>query len=160
MKKIYRKGAVGAMMDEYERAVIELKDILQKIPEDDFVKIRDTKTQNEDCRSIQTIVNHVIRSGHFYADNIRKKFATPETELTRVNFKRDEAINGLDDLIEYTAKTLENNWEMPDEEILATFIETNLEFTENLEQLLEHAIVHILRHRRQIEKFLANGNSN
>ncbi len=24
----------------------------------------------------------------------------------------------------------------------------------NLEQLLEHAIVHILRHRRQIEKFM------
>jgi hypothetical protein len=24
----------------------------------------------------------------------------------------------------------------------------------NLEQLLEHAIVHLLRHRRQIEKFL------
>jgi len=160
MEKIYRKGAVGAMMDEYERVVTELKGILQKISEDDFVKIRDTKTQNEDCRSIQTIASHVIRSGHFYADKIREKFAMPQTELTQTNFKRDEATNGLDDLIRYTAQTLENHWEMPDEEILATFIETNLEFTENLEQILEHAIVHILRHRRQIEKFLANGNSN
>ncbi|NJM52975.1 MAG: hypothetical protein HC846_05990 [Blastocatellia bacterium] len=27
-------------------------------------------------------------------------------------------------------------------------------FKEDLEQILEHAIVHILRHRRQTEKFL------
>jgi hypothetical protein len=27
----------------------------------------------------------------------------------------------------------------------------------NLEQLLEHAIVHLLRHRRQIEKFMLQG---
>jgi len=160
MKKIYRKGAIGALMDEYERAVIELKGILQKISEDEFVRSRDTKTQNEDCRSIQTIAGHVVRSGHFYADNIRKKFAMPPTELTQVNFKRGEAINELDNLIEYTAQTLEKHWEMPDKEIMATFIETNLEFTENLEQILEHAIVHVLRHRRQVEKFLANGNSN
>jgi len=160
MEKTYRKGAIGAMMDEYERAVIELKGILQKISENDFVVIRDLKTQNENCRSIQTIVNHVIRSGHFYADNIREKFAMPQTEPAQANFKPDEAASELDGLIEYTEQTLENYWEMPDEEIMATFIETNLEFTENLEQILEHAIVHVLRHRRQIEKFLANGNSN
>ena len=160
MEKIYRKGAVGALMDEYERAVIELKDILQKVSEDEFLKIKDLKTRNENCRSIQTIVNHVIRSGHFYADGIRRKFAISEIELTQVSFKRDEAMNELDDLIEYTAQTLENHWEMPDKQILATFIETNLEFTENLEQILEHAIVHVLRHRRQIEKFTANGDFN
>jgi len=27
----------------------------------------------------------------------------------------------------------------------------------NLEQLLEHAIVHLLRHRRQMEKFMLQG---
>ena len=160
MEKTYRKGAIGAMMDEYERAVIELKGILQKIFENDFVVIRDLKTQNENCRSIQTIVNHVIRSGHFYADNIREKFAMPQTVPAQANFKRDEAASELDGLIEYTEQTLENHWEMPDEEIMTTFIETGVEFTENLEQILEHAIVHVLRHRRQIEKFLANGNSN
>jgi len=160
MKKIYRNGAIGAMMDEYERAIIELKSILQNISAEEFVIIRDLKTQNEDCRSIQTIVNHVIRSGYFYAGNIRKKFAMPEIELTKANFNHDETANELDNLVEYTAQTLENHWTMPDAEILATFIESNLEFTENLEQVLEHAIVHVLRHRRQVEKFLANGNSN
>ncbi len=33
-------------------------------------------------------------------------------------------------------------------------IERKADFSENLEQLLEHAVLHILRHRRQIEKFL------
>jgi len=160
MKKIYRSGAIGAMMDEYERAVIELKDILQKISADEFVIIRDLKTQDEDCRSIQTIFNHVVRSGYSYANGIRKKFAMPEIELTKTKFNHDETANELDNLVEYAAQTLENHWTMPDAEILKTFIESNLEFTENLEQVLEHAIVHVLRHRRQVEKFLENGNSN
>jgi hypothetical protein len=43
---------------------------------------------------------------------------------------------------------------MSDEEIVNFVTASGENFTENLEQLLEHAIVHVLRHRRQIDKFL------
>ena len=40
------------------------------------------------------------------------------------------------------------------EEMNRTIIEDRVNFRENIEQLLEHAVLHILRHRRQVEKFL------
>jgi hypothetical protein len=46
---------------------------------------------------------------------------------------------------------------MTDEEIERITLQTGWEVTYNLEQLLEHAIVHILRHRRLIEKFMLQG---
>jgi uncharacterized damage-inducible protein DinB len=60
-------------------------------------------------------------------------------------------------MLEYTVQTLEGRWEMTDEEIEGITLQTGWEVTYNLEQLLEHAIVHILRHRRQIEKFMLQG---
>ena len=41
MKKSYRKGGMGALMDEYERAAKELKNLVGNISETDFVNIVD-----------------------------------------------------------------------------------------------------------------------
>jgi uncharacterized damage-inducible protein DinB len=60
-------------------------------------------------------------------------------------------------MLEYTAQTVEGRWEMTDEEIEKAAVDRGWGVIYNLEQLLEHAIVHILRHRRQIEKFIAQG---
>lgn len=46
---------------------------------------------------------------------------------------------------------------MTDAENESVTLHTGWEVTYNLEQLLEHAIVHLLRHRRQIEKFMLQG---
>jgi len=57
-------------------------------------------------------------------------------------------------MLSYTADTLHGRWQYSDDEIVA--VQTRSEWgPENLEQLLEHAIVHILRHRRQIDRLLA-----
>ena len=74
MAKNYRNGAIGALMDEYERAALELKILLNKIPPEDFVKIVDPNTKDEDCRSIQSIMNHVVRAGYGYSNYLRKEF--------------------------------------------------------------------------------------
>ncbi|HTM00660.1 MAG TPA: DinB family protein, partial [Candidatus Omnitrophota bacterium] len=71
MAKTYRKGPVGAMMDEYERASGELIRILEGISDEEFDRVRDTQTQDEDCRSIQTIMRHVVRAGYGYANYMR-----------------------------------------------------------------------------------------
>ncbi len=46
MAKNYRNGAIGALMDEYERAAWELKTILNKMSAEDFVKIVDPDTKD------------------------------------------------------------------------------------------------------------------
>jgi len=154
MTKNYRKGAVGALMDEYERAAAELKSILNKISAEDFVKIVDPDTKDEDCRSVQTIMNHVVRAGYGYSNYIRKEFGINlDNPVYQIN-NAPEATSHFDRMLEYTVQTLEGKWEMPDEEMNKIKIITRWGATLDMETLLEHAIVHILRHRRQIERFL------
>jgi uncharacterized damage-inducible protein DinB len=154
MAKVYRKGAIGALMDEYERAVEELKLIINQVSESDYEKIFDAETTNENCRSIQNIISHVISACYGYADAIREVFVIDGAINEEKQLSKQEAILKLGEAIKYTVETLEGKWQMPGSEIMTTYMKG--EYVENLEQILEHAIVHILRHRRQIEKFLAN----
>ena len=46
----YRKGAFGALMDEYERAASELKLLVEQTPDNEFILVVDAHTKDEDCR--------------------------------------------------------------------------------------------------------------
>jgi uncharacterized damage-inducible protein DinB len=157
MRESYRSGAIGALMDEYERAASELKRLIEQIPEDDFVRVVDVQTKDEDCRSAQTIMSHVVRAGYGYADYIREQFSIASTRPQLKLLSREESLEQLDAALRYTAETLEGRWEMSDEEIARTVINSRWGVVYNVESLLEHAVVHILRHRRQIEKFIWRG---
>ena len=154
MEKTYRSGAIGALMDEYERAASELGRLIERIPEADFVRIVDSQTKDDDCRSVQTIMSHVVRAAYGYADYIREQFSIESTRPQNKLLSRQESLEQLDAALRYTAQTLEGRWGMSDEEIAGTVINSRWGVVYNVEGLLEHAIVHILRHRRQIEKFI------
>jgi len=62
-------------MDEYERAAGVLKHLVEAIPEDKFVEILDSATRDADCRSVQTIMAHVVGAGYAYADYLRELFS-------------------------------------------------------------------------------------
>lgn len=155
MKKIYRNGAIGALMDEYERAAAELRRLIEQISDDDFVRVVDAKTKDDDCRSVQTIMSHVVRAGYSYADYIREQFSIASTRPQHKLLSRQESLEQLDAALRYTAQTLEGRWEMSEEEIYGTVIKSSWGVVYDVEGLLEHAIVHILRHRRQIERFMS-----
>ena len=153
-RKVFRLGILGALMDEYEKATWELQALLAIVPDADFSQIVDTATQDDDCRSMQTILRHVVRSGYGYANYIRTHFNQAVDTLEHPLPSRTEAIERLNAVITYTVATLETHWHMTDSEIAKVVIQSRWGVTYDLEQLLEHAIVHILRHRRQLEKFL------
>jgi len=155
MIKNYRKGAIGAVMDEYERAAKELKNLVGNISETDFVKIVDSITKDEDCRSVQTIVSHVINSGYGYANYIRDWYSIPKSSPERRLISQKDFTIELDKMLAYTAETLEGKWDYSDEDVMKVKIISRYGPTYDIEQMLEHAIVHILRHRRQIEKFVS-----
>ncbi|MBE0571770.1 MAG: DinB family protein [Ignavibacteriaceae bacterium] len=157
MKKKYRKGAIGALMDEYERAAKELKNLVGNISESDSVKIVDAETKDEDCRSVRTIVSHVINSGFGYANYIRDWYAIPKSSPERRLISLNDFSMELDKMLAYTSETLQDKWEYSDEEIMKVKIISRYGPQYDLEQMMEHAIVHILRHRRQIEKFSTFG---
>ena len=153
----YRNGAIGAMMDEYERAANELKDIMARIPQDEFGRILDPSTEDEDCRSVQTIISHVINAGYSYADYIRGIYSMASNRQPRMLVSYPEYLRHLDMMLSYTVQTLEGRWELTQNELMNVRIASRWGVQYDFEQLLEHAIVHILRHRRQLEKFVASG---
>lgn len=144
-------------MDEYERAAGELARLVERIPDEDFVRVADAETKDEGCRSAQTIMSHVVRAAYGYADYIREQFNIESTRPESKLLSLAEALQGLEAALGYTAQTLDGRWQMTDEEIMATVIKSRWGVTYDVEGLLEHAIVHILRHRRQIERFIWQG---
>jgi uncharacterized damage-inducible protein DinB len=154
LEKKYRKGAIGALMDEYERAAVDLKNLILQISETDFEKVVDQDTKDEDCRSVQTIVSHVTNSGYGYANYIRDWFDIFKNSPGRRLLSQKDFFTEFKKMLTYTAETLEGKWEFSDDDIMKVKIKARWGPQYDLEQLLEHAIVHILRHRRQIEKLI------
>ena len=142
------------MMDELERAALELLTVVELLNQNQYELIRDAKTQDENCRSIQTIVSHVVSAGYGYANYIRTAFSITSTPYLKRPLERSEVSPRMREMLDYTTATLEGKWIMTDEEIQSFGMDTRWGVRYDIEQLLEHAIVHVLRHRRQIERFL------
>ena len=152
MNRVYRKGAVGAMMDEYERAASDLRRLVQTFDEEAFNRILDSQTSDENCRSIQTIMSHVVSAGYSYADYIRGVFSMETDRPPKRLLSHREVLKEFDAMLQYTVDALDGQWELADDGIQSLIIQSRWGVRYDLEQLLEHAIVHVLRHRRQIER--------
>ncbi len=153
MKKQFRPGAIGALMDEYERVALELKNLLSTITQEEFIKISDPFTKDEDCRSIQSVMKHVVSAGYRYADQISVFLKLPIENHNYHIYNLVHAIDELENVLSYTAKLVNDYLTMTREEIISTRQETRWGLYD-IEMMFEHAIVHILRHRRQIERLL------
>ena len=155
-RQTFRPGPLGALMDEYERAAEDLKKVLNTIAPEDYTAIVDPETKDPDCVSMQTIMNHVVRSGYGYANYLRKEFGdawTERKESYEVNTPAS-ASAALDLMLAYSVATLQDKWHLTYDDLEHRIIKSSWGQQFDPEQLLEHAIVHILRHRRQIEKFI------
>ena len=152
--KTYRQGAVGALMDEYERAAAELLSILNGITDEEFERIRDTTTQDEDCRSIQTIMRHVIRAGYGYAGYMRTAWGKEPVIRWDEPLSRGQIPGEMKKMLDYMVETLDSKWGMSEKEATEMKMTVRWGPVYDFEQLFEHAIVHVLRHRRQIDRFL------
>lgn len=154
MSVAFRKGAIGALTDEYEKALLELKSVLRTIADKDFVKVHQPDL-DVDFQSARNIVVHMVRSGFTYANYIRKSF-DEERIRTEIAFETvSDAMTNLDNMFAYTVETFEGKWLMSDDQMMQTIIKTSWT-TYDLEAIIEHAIVHILRHRLQIQKMKLN----
>ena len=151
MDKIFRTGNIGALMDEYVRASVDLRKLILSFSQEKFEKILDDKTNDEDCRSVQTIMNHVVAAGYRYLNQInvflKQEQITPNFQVASPL----SAIKEFDKMLSLTSEAVKNNLAIKYEEVEAARMETRWGFYD-IEMMFEHAIVHILRHRRQIEK--------
>lgn len=144
-------GAIGALLDEYEKALEELDALLATITDESISIIVDTQTKDPDSRSVQTILTHLVRSGHWYNVEIKRALGAevgdPESV---VNDSMNAYRSGIREMFKATEQTF-IDFPKADIELKREF---RWKHIYNIDMLLEHAIVHILRHRRQIERFL------
>lgn len=152
----HRTGAKGALLDIYEWTIRNLQKDIRDLRENELVRIRDANTTDENCRSIQTVLTHVVHAGYGYAVAMQNRnqgtLVRPDKIL---HTDTRDYLADLDRLFEYT----ENVFESIREDELEEYVEerkmkTNWGQHYDIEQLMEHAIVHILRHHRQILKFI------
>ncbi len=155
MGNVYRAGAVGALMDEFERAGRELSQVIGSLTDTEFEAVRDAQAPEASFRSIQTVFHHVVSAGYAHANHLRVALSVPGGRVKLPLVVGAECGEQMSALVSYWAVTLDGCWEMTDEEIEAVVIRSSWGVTYDLEQMLEHTIVHVLRHRRQIERFLA-----
>jgi prefoldin subunit 5 len=157
LNKVYRdNGAIGALLDEYEKALQELKDIIRNLTSTQIIEIIDTETNDESCRSIQTILAHTVQSGYTYVVEIRRWLGEDVEYKSCKHFeKAEEFIEALDLMFKYNEKLFSDYPNVSIEEFNNDKkIKVRWGQSYDVEQLYEHAIVHILRHRRQIERFI------
>ena len=157
MTKNIRQGAIGALLGEYEKAIKELQHVIKNISASELVTVVDNITADANCKSIQTILTHVVSSGYSYSIYIGdlKNAGTKRREKI-LHFTVEDYIKDLDEVFNFTCDTFNDitdvEIEQPDD---AKKIKTLWGQSYDIEQMMEHAIVHILRHRRQIEKFIS-----
>jgi len=150
----YRPGALGALMDEYERAMRDLVQIVHPLTQVAYVALRDPDNPDPNCRSIQTVIEHVLAAGYRYIGYLRGTLEIPFTTPDYETGTPLDAGHELTTLVLTTAETFEGRWEMDYDTQMALKTTVRWGPVYDLEQLLEHAIVHVLRHRRQVERFL------
>ncbi len=156
MNKYRDNGAIGALLDEYEKAINELKSLIKPLDNDTIATIIDNKTNDADCRSIQTILSHVVASGYTYVVYLRRGLGES------VDFRQKQKLDTAQEYIDALNKMFKFNEaffrDYPDYDLEEYNIEkkilTRWGQRYDGDQIIEHAIVHILRHRRQIERFL------
>lgn len=143
-----------AIYEEYDRAVYDLIKVMKNVSVYSFTKIRDEETMDKDCESIKAIIFHVVQSGYTYANYINQLVDGERKEYDLPIKTPVDGIAEIEEMMKYTKQAMASISHFSNDELLSKTIIARWKTTYDPEQLLEHAIVHILRHRRQIENFL------
>jgi uncharacterized damage-inducible protein DinB len=154
-------GAFGALMDEYARAAAELCRVVAAVPPARFVEEVDG---GGEFPTVQAICTHVVQAAYGHAGHIRKALGIAAGERPRGKELVPESPEQLRPLLgaalRYTEATVAGLRAEPTfaaEEVSSILFPVNWGPVYDPQGMLEHGIVHLLRHRRQIERLLAGG---
>lgn len=156
MSTYQHQGAVQALLDEYQRAINELKELIAGFTTAQLVKLVDPHTLDQNCKSFQRILSHVVSAGNNYVVYIRQSLGEDTMPSPKVIHQNSIAYQAdLDQLMINTRQLFKDYPKLdiesydPAKKIIVPWGQRY-----DVEQLMEHAIVHILRHRRQIERLM------
>jgi len=157
MPKTFRQnmGFIGALLDEYQKAIEEYKEVLRSLSPQQFNAVADAETQDKNCVSVQSVTHHLLIAGYGYLYLIAKHFGDlPYQRKKDFNVESIESSCAeLDAMITHSEERLAAKAKLSEAEIFPNIIKAPWGQNFDFDQLLEHAVMHIIRHRRQIEIF-------
>lgn len=144
-------AAFDACLDEYRRAAKEFCAAVERFAPAAFSAER--KSDDPDTVSPLAIGRHVVRAAHSYANCLRKAQGL-EADPFRERVKAQGDVRpALDFEIRLTEESVAPMRVLSGEDILEMEFKVSWGSVYNPEILLEHAICHLLRHRRQLERW-------
>ena len=156
MKNTELTGSIRGLLDEYKKAINELISVIKPLNFTQLSTVVNNETKDPDCKSIQTILAHSVASGYSYSVYIENSIGLDTSCPYDITFDNvNQYIEALNSMYDYCENVFKNNT-IPEIEQIdnSKKIKTKWGQQYDIEQLMEHAIVHILRHRRQIEKII------
>lgn len=154
MKIEYQRGPVSALLKVYENVLLDFIKFLKNVNEENYTYLVDANTEDKDCRSIQTIISHIVNSGFGYAFYISNAIGVKSVRPEKRTIEFFEIENSLLEVYRFTENTFagrEISYEEVDSKIVKTPWNNDLY---SIESILEHAVVHVLRHYIQIERYI------
>ena len=150
-----RPGPFGALMDEYARAAEDFCRTVEALSPDAFALERESP--DPDTRSPRSVAAHACGAAWGYADYIRRVrglSTTPRPDLSGAALSSPRATRSrLVDALRYTEEALLGLEGLDDAGLATLRFEVRWGPTYDPEMILEHGIVHLLRHRRQLERW-------
>ena len=148
-------GPFGALMDEYARASEEFCRVVERVDAARFASERATNTA--ETRSPRAVCIHVCGAAHRYAHYIRKARGLDFVERYQLDPERLHAPEDVRALLAEGTRLMEETVaplrDATDEEIQSLSFNVRWGPRYDPEMILEHAVCHVLRHRRQLERW-------
>ncbi len=147
-------GSLRAILDEYARAIREFELVLRALPAERY-EAR-TTLSDDNFANIRDILNHTIGAAHNYVNYLTDALDGTDRGYQKREFPHANASEALTSLWEAFGRMVDvlrriKDW--TDEKQEEVKFVTRWKQSYDIEQMLEHAIVHILRHRRQLERW-------
>jgi len=155
LRQTGRAGPFGSLLDEYARAALDFCRVVEGFDAARFAAVRESRNAN--TVSPHAICAHVCGAAHRYAHYIRKARGVDfieryELDPSAIGSPRDVRPR-LTEGIRFTEETLEPLMHATEQEILQLTFVVRWGPRYDPEMLMEHAVCHLLRHRRQLERW-------
>jgi hypothetical protein len=150
-----RSGAFGALIDEAARAAEDFARTVESLPQPVFENER--PSDDPDTVSIRAICTHVIGAAYRHCNYIRRARGMQVIDPVSEELCRPAtpaAVRGLlRDALLYMEEGLDGLSALPETSLAAMTFPVRWGPTYDPEMMMEHAVVHLLRHRRQIARW-------
>ncbi len=155
LKNPGQPGVFGALLDETARATLEMCNLVETLTQEQFLEER--QSADPDTVSLRSICAHCVRAAFGYSNAIRGAIdlARDESGFSESDLESPlEFRNHMRRALQHTEETVAPLQKLSDEEASQLTFAVSWGPTYDPEMLLEHGVVHVLRHRRQIERWI------